>query len=592
MKNKAMKKIGIFIVSECFKAIFRLLMFALVVYAAGKLIAFQTKKKPLEKGTYIELKLDNKISESKLITPFDFRKEINFFGFLENIKKAKNDERIDGIILNFGDIKLNKAQIEELITKLIEFKKSDKKIYAYSPSFTNNNYMIASVADKIIMPNTMSAMSDIKGYFLEIPYFKTIGDKFGIKMNIIHVGRYKSAGENYEKATMSEEHRKNTTELLDSMFNNFLEIVSTNRKIDKDILRNKILNGDFVLIDPQTMYKNNLIDELLYYNKFLENNKIEPEKVISIEEYVSRLTADKEKISKNDKNKEKIAIVYAEGIIKYNNDEKELDSFITPNIILKKLKIVEKDTTIKGIILRINSPGGSALASDIIYNSVKNLTKPVYVSMGEIAASGGYYIASAGNKIYADNNTLTGSIGVVTMIPNVSDFVKKINVNYSTISKGNFNHIGNPVYKITSEEKEKIHLSSIKVYDEFVTKVALGRNLKKDEVFKIAEGKVWLGKDAVKIGLIDEIGGIEKAVSDMAKFLKLRDYTVIESLREEKIESVIKNYLPKYLMAKVVNDYKILKTIKSVNILEDEEFLYKPILYAPTIFSVGNIEKL
>lgn len=583
MKKRTIKKISIFVIAECFKAIFRLLMFALVVYAAGRIIAFQTRKKPLEKGTYVQLKLADKIPESKLLTPFDIRKETNFYGFLEAIKKIENDERVQGLILNFDDIKINNAQIEELIDKLEEFKKSNKKIYAYAPSFTNNNYMVASVADRVIMPNTMSAVSNLKGYFIDIPYLKAVGDRFGVKMNIIHIGRYKSAGENYVRNKMSDEFRENTKQLLDTKYDNFVSVVAKNRNIDEKVLDKKILSGDLVLVDPRTMMDNKLIDEMIYYDQFLEKQGIDKEKVIGMAEYLSRLQADKKKEeTEEEKQQPKIAIVYAEGTIKYSNNEKDFEKSITPDLIIKRLKIAEKDESIKGIVLRINSPGGSALASDIIYNTVKNLSKPVYISMGGVAASGGYYMATAGDKIYADNGTITGSIGVVTMIPNISGLIDKSDVNYSYISKGKYNNIGSLIYEMTDEEKEKIIISSEKVYNEFVEKVSLGRKLKKEDVLKIAEGRVWLGKDAVKIGLVDEIGGIEKTISDLAKHLNLKEYKTIESLKEEKIESVIKNYLPKYLMAKVIGDNKILESVKSINVIDDE-LLFKPILYAPNI---------
>lgn len=577
------KKVSIFVVAECFKALFRLLMFALVVYAAGKIIAFQTKKEPIENGTYIELRLDNQIAESKMITPFDFRKEMNFYGLLNNLKKAKEDSRVDGLILNFDDIRINKAQVEELVTKLEDFKESGKKVYAYAPAFTNNNYLIATVADKIIMPNTMSAMSDIKGYFLDVPYFKEVGDMFGVKMNIIHIGRYKSAGENYSKNKMSEEFRKNTKQILDTTYDDFVTTIAKNRHLDKDELNSKILEGEFVLADPITMKENKLIDEAVYYENFLNNNNIDKKKVIRINEYISRFSIDRKEEKKSKQKKPQIAIVYAEGTIKYSNKENDLESSIIPKLIEKKLQIAEKNPDIKGIVIRINSPGGSALASDIIYNHIKNLKKPVYISMGGVAASGGYYMATAGDKIYADNETVTGSIGVVTMIPNVSGLVDKTKVNFSTISKGKYNHIGNLFHEMTEGEREKIHKSSSKVYDEFVSKVALGRHLKKEDVYKIAEGRVWLGKDALKIGLVDEIGGIEKVVSDLAKHLHLEDYEATESLKEEKIESVIKNYLPKYLMAKVMGDSSILDAVVPKEIF-NEELMCKPVLYAPNTF--------
>ena len=576
---RRLKKICLFVVAECFKALFRLLMFALVVYTVGKIISIETKKKPVDAGTYIELTLSDEIAESRVITPFDLKKEINFYGILKNLEKAENDPRVEGLILKLDSVGLSRGQAEEFTAKIKEFKKSGKKIYAYAPSFTNQNYVIASAADKIIMPKTMGAMSEIKGYFMEVPYYKTLGDKIGVKMNVIHIGDYKSAGESYDRTEMSREHRENTERILNAVYENFVKTVSENRKIEKNVLNEKILDGRFVLADPETMLRNNLIDEMDYYESFLVKNGITNK--ISLEEYISKLAVDpKPKKDKSEKEKDKIAVIYAEGTINYFEDSKKINEIITPEKIQKELAIAEKSDDIKGVVIRVNSPGGSALASDIIYNSIKNLTKPVYISMGGVAASGGYYISAAGDKIYADKETLTGSIGVITMIPNVSEFLKKAEINYSVISKGKYSDMGSLVRDLTEDEKDKIRASSLKVYEEFVDRVAEGRNMTREEVLKSAEGRVWLGEEAKKIGLVDESGGIEKAVGDLALSLGLEDYKVVESLKEEKIESVIKNYLPKYLMAQIIGDNKITEVIKKTDMIS-EELLLKPVLYAP-----------
>ena len=576
---RRLKKICLFVVAECFKALFRLLMFALVVYTVGKIISIETKKKPVDAGTYIELTLSDEIAESRVITPFDIKKEINFYGILKNLEKAENDPRVEGLILKLDSVGLSRGQAEEFTAKIKEFKKSGKKIYAYAPSFTNQNYVIASAADKIIMPKTMGAMSEIKGYFMEVPYYKTLGDKIGVKMNVIHIGDYKSAGESYDRTEMSREHRENTERILNAVYENFVETISENRKTDKNILNEKILDGRFVLADPETMLRNNLIDEMDYYESFLIKNGITNK--ISLEEYISKLAVDpKPKKDKSEKEKDKIAVIYAEGTINYFEDSKKINEIITPEKIQKELAIAEKSDDIKGVVIRVNSPGGSALASDIIYNSIKNMTKPVYISMGGVAASGGYYISAAGDKIYADKETLTGSIGVITMIPNVSELLKKAEINYSVISKGKYSDMGSLVRDLTEDEKDKIRASSLKVYEEFVDRVAEGRNMTREEVLKSAEGRVWLGEEAKEIGLVDEIGGIEKTVGDLALSLELEDYKVVESLKEEKIESVIKNYLPKYLMAQIIGDNKIIEAVKKIDMIS-EELLLKPVLYAP-----------
>ncbi len=576
---KRLKRIGLFVVAECFKALFRLLMFALVVFIAGKIIALETKKKPVDYGTYIELKLADEIVESKIITPFDIKKDINFYGLLKNLEKAESDPRVEGLILKLDNVALNRAQIEELSMKINEFKKNGKKVYAYAPSFENNNYLVASTADKVIMPDTMSAMSDIKGYFVEVPYYKALGDKIGVKMNVIHIGSYKSAGEPFERKDMSKEFRENTGRILDKVYDNFVSTVAQNRKIEKELFNQRVLNGSLVLSDPETMKRFGLVDETTYYENFLLENGITNK--IGIKEYISRYNVDKEKEVEKEEELPKIAVIYAEGTINYFEENKELSETITPERIQKELAIAEKDEDIKGIVIRVNSPGGSALASDIIYNSIKKISKPVYISMGGVAASGGYYISAAGDKIYADKETVTGSIGVITMIPNAAELMKKLYVNYENITKGKYADMGSMYREMTDDEKEKIHASSLKVYSEFVDKVSEGRKLNREDVLKIAEGRVWLGEEAEKIGLVDEIGGIEKAVEDLAEKLQLKDYKIVESLKEEKIESVIKNYLPKYLMAKVMGN-EITEKVRETNIIS-EELLNKPVLFMPNM---------
>ena len=333
---RRLKKICLFVVAECFKALFRLLMFALVVYTVGKIISIETKKKPVDAGTYIELTLSDEIAESRVITPFDIKKEINFYGILKNLEKAENDPRVEGLILKLDSVGLSRGQAEEFTAKIKEFKKSGKKIYAYAPSFTNQNYVIASAADKIIMPKTMGAMSEIKGYFMEVPYYKTLGDKIGVKMNVIHIGDYKSAGESYDRTEMSREHRENTERILNAVYENFVETVSENRKIEKNVLNEKILDGRFVLADPETMLRNNLIDEMDYYESFLVKNGITNK--ISLEEYISKLAVDpKPKKDKSEKEKDKIAVIYAEGTINYFEDSKKINEIITPEKIQKEL---------------------------------------------------------------------------------------------------------------------------------------------------------------------------------------------------------------------------------------------------------------
>ena len=278
--------------------------------------------------------------------------------------------------------------------------------------------------------------------------------------------------------------------------------------------------------------------------------------------------------------KDKIAIIYAEGTI-VSEDSPKIENKVTPKDIKEKLAKADELPNVKGIVLRINSPGGSALASDIIYEAVRTTEIPVYISMGGVAASGGYYIASAGDKIYSDKGTITGSIGVVSIIPDLSKLAEKIGINFDEISNGKYTNLYDVTKPLSDNEKEKIYRSSLIGYNEFVEKVALGRKMSVEDVQKIAEGRVWLGEEAKDLGLVDEIGGLEKTISDLAKDLNLKEYEVIESLESRKLEEILKKFLPKYIFSSVLMDKNISKIIPKYDL--SEELFYKPVVYTPNL---------
>lgn len=539
---KLLKKIIVgtvlFIVKEFFSFIIKLSLLLIIIgVIVGGIVKYSMKEKKssIKSGSYVEIDLGKEYLEKiEGLPKFLLDGDMNFYSLLKRLDGVAKDARIEGVLLKIDNCTLDRAQIEELGEKINSLKVNGKEIIAYGMDINNKNYSLALHAEQIFMPATMSANVNIIGYYNELAYYKGLADKLGIKFNVIHVGDYKSYGENFVKKEMSKEYKENIVRLQDKIYNNFLENVASRRKIDKKLINERILAGDFVFSEPYQMEKYNLIDGLKYEEDLKE--MIGRDKIIPISNY-----QEIQKISKN-----KIAVIYAEGNIVLGEEKGNFGQSITPNKIISELERARKDKNVKGIVLRINSPGGSALASNIINRKIKEVgkEKPVYVSIGGVAASGGYYIAVAGDKIYAEKESLTGSIGVVSLIPNFKELLGKIDVNVEVVKKGEYSDLFSLSKEFTEKDEEKIYASSLKVYSEFLDVVAQERKLDRNYVHSIAQGKVWLGEEGKELGLVDGIGGLETTISSLAKDLDLVDYMSVEIVEDEKIDSIIKGYLP------------------------------------------------
>ena len=268
----------------------------------------------------------------------------------------------------------------------------------------------------------------------------------------------------------------------------------------------------------------------------------------------------------------KIALIYAEGTILMGEEKGSFGNLITPNKIISELEKAKKDRDIKGIVLRINSPGGSALASNIINHKIREVSKekPIYISIGGVAASGGYYMAAGGDKIFAEKESVTGSIGVVSLIPNFNELMKKIDINVESVKKGEYSDLFSLTKEFTAEDEEKIYASSVKVYSEFLDVVAQGRKLDRNYVHTIAQGKVWLGQEGKELGLVDELGGLENTISSLAKDLRLENYSIVEVVENDKLDTILKGYLPFKAFFKEVSNFNA-----------ERELYFKPIYYFP-----------
>lgn len=560
-----------FITKEIFSFLIKGFLFLIIILGISGVVLNEFFKKDniiIENESYIEIDLAREFREKTKNLPEILKNEdVNFYSLLKTFDSIEKDEKIKGVILKLDNLALNRGQIEELSKKIASLKSNNKIIYSYMTSVDNRNYSLATKSNEIFMPPAMSANVNITGYYTEMMYYKNLADKLGIKVNVVHVGDYKSYGEQYVKDKMSPEYKENMERLLNKVYDNFVDNISEDRRLNKNLINERILAGDLIVSEPYQLKKLGMVDELMYYEQIKEF--VGKKKVISLDKYLQYVYDNKKSTKKNN---DKIAIIYAEGTILMGEEPRNLSDQLTPNTIIAELDKALKNKNIKGIVLRVNSPGGSALASAVINNKIKEVdkVKPVYVSIGGIAASGGYYISADAKKIFADKGSLTGSIGVVSLIPNVKELVEKIDINIEELKKGEYADIYSLTNEVTKDKLDKIYASNLKVYDEFLNVVSEGRDLNREYVHSIAQGKVWLGEEALELKLVDEIGGIEDTISNLAKDLNLTHYDIIEISESLDYNSILKKYIPLI----EVND-------KIQSIFVEKELYFKSLYYFP-----------
>jgi len=520
------------------------LTFAIIITILG--YQFSEDKINVKPNSYLTLSFPNGIAESPdqpleldLPTPLlaSQRNKITFYNVLKSIEYATTDPKIKGIIIKLDLWNVGREKTDEIIKSLEQFKQGSKKIYSYGNYISNSNYKIASISDEIIMPPSKSAAFHLSGYSRSFAYYKDLADKLGVNINVIHIGDFKSYGENYSKNKMSEQFKQEISKIFEKLESDFTSFIANKRSLNRTEFKKALYNGDYAILDAEKAIHYNLIDRAMNYYEFVnelkkENNINNRDELntISINMYstnVKTLLEAQKMISNLDETTKKIAVLFLEGDITMSFlPGIGSKNSITPGNVGKELELIMEDKKIKGLIIRVNSPGGSALASEIILQKIKEIQKniPVYISMGSVAASGGYYISATAEKIFAEKSTITGSIGVVSMIPNINELNKKLGINYETISKGKFSNLDFfNKEKITDEEISLIRNTMKLTYDEFKNRVSNGRNIDMEKLETIAQGKVWTGEQALEIGLVDEIGGLEKSILAMQKKLSIED---------------------------------------------------------------------
>lgn len=457
------------------------------------------------------------------MTIFADKKHIGLTDVIHAIEEAKTDNNIKGISILNNDSPLGMAQSTALRDALEDFKKSGKFIMAYANSFSQKEYYLNSIANTVYL-NPVGDM-DFKGLSSEVMFFKDLQEKSGVKMEVIRHGKYKSAVEPFLENKMSDANRKQITALLNSIWISVTNDISKSRNISVAKL-NQIANG-LLARTPQMAKAQKLVDVVAYEDvyhaaikKALDVDSSEDYNKVSIRDYTINSTRTSKISDANDE----IAIIYAQGEIQSGEGDVNV---IGEGSMRRSLQEARKNDKIKAVVLRINSPGGNALTSDLIWREVEltKKVKPVVVSMGNYAASGGYYIACNANKIFAENNTITGSIGVFGILPNFSQLATKIGIHVEQV-KTHENSANYSPFVPLDEKFKAVTLEGVEhIYRTFVTHVAEGRKMTFAQVDAIAQGRVWTGADAIKIGLVDKIGGLDDAIKEAASLAKIKTYS-------------------------------------------------------------------
>jgi len=529
----------------------------------------------LKPNSVYEIKLEGNLIDRSEDDPFSAafaqamgktaEKSMGLDDLLANIEKAKNDANIVGIYLNGGSLSGGFASLKEIRNALIDFKKSGKFIVAYADNYSQKDYYLVSVANKILI--NPQGMLELKGLSAQTMFFKNTLDKLGIEMQIVKVGTYKSAVEPLITTKMSDANREQVTVYMGSIWKTFLTEVSAARKISVEKLN--AYADEMLMFQPTEKAKQyGLVDGLVYADEadsilktFVKG--LEKDKEVTLVKH-SAMTKLPD-TSKYDKNK--VAVIYAVGEITDAAGEG-----IVAKDLVKTINDVAKDSAVKAVVLRVSSPGGSAYASEQIWHALNKLKakKTLIVSMGDYAASGGYYISCMADKIVAQPNTITGSIGIFGVIPNISGLNEKLGLTYDGVKTNKMSDAITVNRKFTPEERDLMQNYVNRGYELFVKRCADGRKMKTEQIKAIAEGRVWTGEDAIKNGLVDKIGGLNDAIALAVAKAKLKTYNVSEYPEKETFESkFMKSFSDdvetRFLKAQLGEQYKLFKQVRNLD---------------------------
>ncbi len=557
------------------------MLFFFSIILIGSIVGSDEQAVVVKENSVIELDLDGieldyagKFSDDWFKNLSD-EKTVGFIDVLNAIKAAKTDENIQGISILNNTTNLGMAQTKELRNALEDFKKSGKFILAYSNYSTQKEYYLNSVANSVYLNPV--GMLDFKGLGIETMYYKDFQEKTGVKMEVIRHGKYKSAVEPFLENKMSDANREQLTALLESVWNNVVGDIAQSRKVST-VKLNEIANG-LLARTPEMAKNEKLIDRVAYEDEYhadikkrLKVKADEDYNSIDILDYTENYNTTVTATATD-----RIAVIYAQGEIL--GGEGSVNE-IGEGAMRRSLKEARTDKNVKAIVLRIDSPGGSALTSDLIWREIglTKKVKPVVVSMGNVAASGGYYIACNATKIFAEKTTITGSIGVFGMLPNFSQLGTKMGLNEEQV-KTHDNAIYYSAFKPLDEKSRAFMVEGVEgIYNTFVQHVAEGRKMSFQDVDAIAQGRVWTGEEALKIGLVDEIGGLDKALKEAAKLAKITAYAIVNY---PEFHEDFKDFLANFPFSSTkqslieteigAENYKMIKQIKQIQALKGNQ---------------------
>lgn len=510
--------------------VFSVLVTALSIMCLVGMVASESSSKNVSDNSVLVINLNGTMTErsDEDIMSLINSTEIKCLGLddvISAIEKAKANDNIKGIYIEAGMFSADSyASLQAVRRKLLEFKKSGKWIVAYGDIYTQSTYYLSSVANKVLL--NPSGQIDWRGMAAQPMFFKDVMEKFGVKMQLSKVGTYKSAPEMFTADKMSEPNREQITVYINGLWQNICQGVSESRGISIDKL-NAYADGLFTFSDPKDYVSAKFVDKLTYtdgikkeINALLKNEADEDINTITL--------ADMATVKAPKKKGEEIAVYYAYGdIVDEAGSAISQGHNIVGKDVCKDLQDLMNDDDVKAVVLRVNSGGGSAYASEQIWHYVEMLKqkKPVVVSMGGMAASGGYYISSGANWIVAEPTTLTGSIGIFGMFPDFSGLLtQKLGVKFDEVKTNKFSAFGTMARPFNEEEMSYLNKYIERGYALFRSRVAQGRKMKVEEVETIAQGRVWLGQDAFKNKLVDELGGLDKAIAKAAQLAKLKEY--------------------------------------------------------------------
>lgn len=509
------------------------IFFVFMMIMVSAVTSSSEEKQVLVGKHVLHLKLDRPIQDQAEENPFG---ELDIPGLSDNfplglnhiltsIESAKDDDKIQAIYLSFGNFSGGAATLTEIRNALEQFRDSGKKVFVYAEVMSQKAYYLASVADHISL-HPEGGM-ELKGLATQIMFYKDFLNKLGVTPQVIRHGKFKSAVEPFMLDKMSEANLKQTSKLLDTVWGSFAKAIAKSRSISTDEL-NKLVE-DFVIQSPKNALDSKLVDALQYKDEFEKNleDELSDDDVafVKLDKYYRTLNTNR--------HKDKVAVIYAEGqIISGKSNRNSMGD----KTIVKAIRKAKENDHVKAVVLRVNSPGGSALASDVMWRELKLLKeeKPLVISMGDLAASGGYYISCLGDKVFAQANTITGSIGVFGLMFEIEELLKdKLELHIDEYKTHKFADLGTMTRPLSVEEKDIIQNSVKRVYGTFTKNVADGRKLGIDSVDAIGQGRVWAGTDALAIGLVDEIGGLDKALAEAAHLASLDNYSVKEYPQQE-----------------------------------------------------------